>query len=223
MARSGLGKPDKPIGSFLFSGPTGVGKTEVAKQLAFILGIELIRFDMSEYMERHAVSRLIGAPPGYVGFDQGGLLTEAISEEAARGAAARRDREGAPGRLQRAAAGHGPRHADRQQRAQGRLPQRHHHHDDERRRRDDEQGDDRLHQLARAGRRDGRHQAPVHARVPQPARRDRQLPRARRGDHPARGRQVPAAAREPAGREEGRGHLHRRRCASTWRRRASIR
>ena len=81
MARSGLGKPDKPIGAFLFSGPTGVGKTEVARQLAFILGIELIRFDMSEYMERHAVSRLIGAPPGYVGFDQGGLLTEAISKK----------------------------------------------------------------------------------------------------------------------------------------------
>jgi ATP-dependent Clp protease ATP-binding subunit ClpA len=81
MARSGLGKPDKPIGAFLFSGPTGVGKTEVAKQLAFTLGIELIRFDMSEYMERHAVSRLIGAPPGYVGFDQGGLLTEAISKK----------------------------------------------------------------------------------------------------------------------------------------------
>ena len=81
MARSGLGKGDKPIGSFLFSGPTGVGKTEVAKQLAYILGIELIRFDMSEYMERHAVSRLIGAPPGYVGFDQGGLLTEAISKK----------------------------------------------------------------------------------------------------------------------------------------------
>ncbi|MGE0803040.1 MAG: AAA family ATPase, partial [Lautropia sp.] len=81
MSRSGLGKPDKPIGSFLFSGPTGVGKTEVARQLAFTLGIELIRFDMSEYMERHAVSRLIGAPPGYVGFDQGGLLTEAITKK----------------------------------------------------------------------------------------------------------------------------------------------
>ena len=81
MARSGLGKPDKPIGSFLFSGPTGVGKTEVARQLAFILGIELLRFDMSEYMERHAVSRLIGAPPGYVGFDQGGLLTEAVTKK----------------------------------------------------------------------------------------------------------------------------------------------
>ena len=81
MSRAGLGKADKPIGSFLFSGPTGVGKTEVAKQLAFILGIEMLRFDMSEYMERHAVSRLIGAPPGYVGFDQGGLLTEAITKK----------------------------------------------------------------------------------------------------------------------------------------------
>ena len=81
MARSGLGKGDKPIGSFLFSGPTGVGKTEAAKQLAYIMGIELIRFDMSEYMEQHAVSRLIGAPPGYVGFDQGGLLTEAITKK----------------------------------------------------------------------------------------------------------------------------------------------
>ncbi len=81
MARSGLGKPEKPIGSFLFSGPTGVGKTEAAKQLAYILGVDLIRFDMSEYMERHAVSRLIGAPPGYVGYDQGGLLTEAVTKK----------------------------------------------------------------------------------------------------------------------------------------------
>ena len=81
MARSGLGKADKPIGAFLFSGPTGVGKTEAAKQLAYIMGIDLIRFDMSEYMERHAVSRLIGAPPGYVGFDQGGLLTEAVTKK----------------------------------------------------------------------------------------------------------------------------------------------
>jgi len=80
MARSGLGNPVKPIGNFLFSGPTGVGKTEVARQLAFCLGVELIRFDMSEYMERHAVSRLIGAPPGYVGFDQGGQLTEAVTK-----------------------------------------------------------------------------------------------------------------------------------------------
>lgn len=81
MSRSGLGLPDKPIGSFLFSGPTGVGKTEVARQLAFSMGVPLQRFDMSEYMERHAVSRLIGAPPGYVGFDQGGLLTEAVNKQ----------------------------------------------------------------------------------------------------------------------------------------------
>jgi ATP-dependent Clp protease ATP-binding subunit ClpA len=80
LSRAGLGNPDKPIGSYLFSGPTGVGKTEVSRQLARIMGIELLRFDMSEYMERHTVSRLIGAPPGYVGFDQGGLLTEAVSK-----------------------------------------------------------------------------------------------------------------------------------------------
>jgi ATP-dependent Clp protease ATP-binding subunit ClpA len=78
MARSGLGDPNKPIGNFLFAGPTGVGKTEVTRQLAMQLGIELVRFDMSEYMEPHSVSRLIGAPPGYVGFDQGGLLTESV-------------------------------------------------------------------------------------------------------------------------------------------------
>jgi ATP-dependent Clp protease ATP-binding subunit ClpA len=81
MSRSGLGNPRKPVGAFLFSGPTGVGKTEVARQLAYTMGIELVRFDMSEYMERHAVSRLIGAPPGYVGFDQGGLLTEALVKQ----------------------------------------------------------------------------------------------------------------------------------------------
>src|SRR5262252_5671691 len=80
LARAGLREPEKPIGCYLFSGPTGVGKTEVAKQLAASLGVELIRFDMSEYMERHTVSRLIGAPPGYVGFDQGGLLTDAIAK-----------------------------------------------------------------------------------------------------------------------------------------------
>ncbi len=79
VARAGIGRPEKPVGSFLFAGPTGVGKTEVAKQLAHVLGVAFIRFDMSEYMEKHTVSRLIGAPPGYVGFDQGGLLTEAIN------------------------------------------------------------------------------------------------------------------------------------------------
>ena len=80
LARAGLREPEKPIGSYLFSGPTGVGKTEVAKQLAASMGVELLRFDMSEYMERHTVSRLIGAPPGYVGFDQGGLLTDGVDQ-----------------------------------------------------------------------------------------------------------------------------------------------
>ena len=81
LARAGLRSPEKPIGSYLLAGPTGVGKTEVTRQLARLLGLELIRFDMSEYMERHAVSRLIGAPPGYVGFEQGGLLTEQITKK----------------------------------------------------------------------------------------------------------------------------------------------
>ena len=100
LARAGLRDPEKPIGSYLFSGPTGVGKTEVARQLAASLGVELIRFDMSEYMERHTVSRLIGAPPGYVGFDQGGLLTDGVDQHPALRAAARRDREGASRPLQ---------------------------------------------------------------------------------------------------------------------------
>src|SRR5690606_26476615 len=80
LSRAGLREPNKPIGCYLFSGPTGVGKTEVARQLANLMGVPLIRFDMSEYMERHSVSRLIGAPPGYVGFDQGGLLTDAVDK-----------------------------------------------------------------------------------------------------------------------------------------------
>src|SRR6202007_88913 len=81
LSRAGLRDPDKPIGNYLFTGPTGVGKTEVARQLAAIMGIPLQRFDMSEYMERHSVSRLIGAPPGYVGYDQGGLLTDAVDQQ----------------------------------------------------------------------------------------------------------------------------------------------
>jgi ATP-dependent Clp protease ATP-binding subunit ClpA len=80
LARAGLRAPEKPIGSYLLAGPTGVGKTEVTRQLARLLGLELVRFDMSEYMERHSVSRLIGAPPGYVGFDQGGLLTDQVNQ-----------------------------------------------------------------------------------------------------------------------------------------------
>ena len=99
LARAGLRDAEKPIGCYLFSGPTGVGKTELARQLARVLGIEFIRFDMSEYMEHHAVSRLIGAPPGYVGFEDGGLLVDAVREDPPRGAAAGRDREGPSGPL----------------------------------------------------------------------------------------------------------------------------
>ena len=144
LARAGLREPEKPIGNYLFCGPTGVGKTEVARQLASTMGIELIRFDMSEYMERHSVSRLIGAPPGYVGFDQGGLLTDAIDQHPARRAAARRDREGAPGPVQHPVAGDGPREADRPQRQDGRFPQRHPDHDHQRRRLRPGEGSDRL-------------------------------------------------------------------------------
>ena len=113
LSRAGLRDGEKPIGSYIFSGPTGVGKTEVAKQLASVLGVELLRFDMSEYMERHTISRLIGAPPGYVGFDQGGLLTDGVGPAPLLRASARRDRESASGLVQRAAAGDGPRQAYR--------------------------------------------------------------------------------------------------------------
>ncbi len=209
MARSGLGNPQKPVGCFLFSGPTGVGKTEVARQLAFIMGVELIRFDMSEYMERHAVSRLIGAPPGYVGFDQGGPAHRVDHQASLLGAAARRDRESAPGHLQHPAAGDGPRHAHRQQRPQGRFPQRRDRHDHQRRRRGPVQERHGLHAAAHGGRRDGRDQAHVHAGVPQPPGRGGVVRGARRADHPARGGQVPDAARVAALREEGGGDLHR--------------
>ena len=113
MNRAGLGAPGRPIGSFLFAGPTGVGKTELAKQLAEILGIGFVRFDMSEYMERHTVSRLIGAPPGLRRVRPGGPADRRHPQDAARGAAARRDREGAPRSVQHPAADHGPRLADR--------------------------------------------------------------------------------------------------------------
>ena len=96
LSRAGLREAERPIGCYLFSGPTGVGKTEVARQLAHVLGIELVRFDMSEYMERHSVSRLIGAPPGYVGFDQGGPIDRCHRQATSRGAAAGRNRESAP-------------------------------------------------------------------------------------------------------------------------------
>ena len=135
LSRAGLREPEKPIGNYLFSGPTGVGKTEVARQLASTLGIELIRFDMSEYMERHSVSRLIGAPPGYVGLRPGRLADRRDRPAPALRAAAGRDREGASRPLQHPPAGHGPRQADRPQRQERRFPQRHPDHDHERGRR----------------------------------------------------------------------------------------
>ena len=109
-SRAGLGDPKRPIGSFIFLGPTGVGKTELARALAeFLFDDEhaMIRIDMSEYMEKHSVARLIGAPPGYVGYEEGGQLTEAGAPPALRGDAVRRDREGASGCVQHPAADHG--------------------------------------------------------------------------------------------------------------------
>ena len=106
-SRAGLSDPNRPIGSFLFLGPTGVGKTELARTLAdFLFDDEraMVRIDMSEYMEKHSVSRLVGAPPGYVGYEEGGQLTEAVRRRPVRGGPARRDREGPPRRVQRAAA-----------------------------------------------------------------------------------------------------------------------
>ena len=114
LSRAGLREPEKPIGNYLFSGPTGVGKTEVARQLANALGIELIRFDMSEYMERHSVSRLIGAPPGYVGFDQGGIADRRCGSNPPLCSASGRDREGPSGSFQCVVAGHGSRETDGQ-------------------------------------------------------------------------------------------------------------
>ena len=116
LSRAGLREPEKPIGNYLFSGPTGVGKTEVAKQLAELMGIELLRFDMSEYMEKHTVSRLIGAPPGYVGFDQGGLLTDAIDKHPHCVLLLDEIEKAHPDLFNILSPGHGPRQADRPQR-----------------------------------------------------------------------------------------------------------
>ena len=173
LARAGLRDPEKPIGCYLFSGPTGVGKTEAARQLSLSLGLELIRFDMSEYMERHTVSRLIGAPPGYVGFDQGGLLTDAIDQHPAFGSAPRRDREGPSRPVQHPVADHGSRQADRPFRQADRLPQRDPHHDHQCGRAGPRRRGVRLPQVEAGGRRHRGDRPPVRARVPQPARRHR--------------------------------------------------
>ena len=131
-SRAGLQDPDRPIGSFLFLGPTGVGKTELARALAeFMFDTQdaMVRIDMSEYMEKHTVSRLVGAPPGYVGYDEGGQLTEAVRRRPYCGRAARRDREGPPRRLQRAAAGARRRAPDRRPGPHGRLQEHRADHD----------------------------------------------------------------------------------------------
>ena len=200
LSRAGLREPEKPIGCYLFSGPTGVGKTEVAKQLAALMGVELLRFDMSEYMEKHTVSRLIGAPPGYVGFDQGGLLTDGIDQHPHSRAAARRDREGASGPVQHPPAGDGPRQAHRPQRQVGRLPQRGADHDHQRGRARPRQGADGLRARQARGRRHGSHQPHVHARVPQPSRRGHHVRRPAARDHHEGGGEVRVPARGAAGR-----------------------
>ncbi len=133
--RAGLSDPNRPIGSFIFLGPTGVGKTELAKALAeFMFDDEkaMVRVDMSEYMEKHAVSRMIGAPPGYVGYDEGGQLTRARAAPALLGGAVRRNREGASGRIQHAAADSRRRPPDRRPGPHGGLQEHRDHHDLER-------------------------------------------------------------------------------------------
>ena len=139
-SRAGIKDPKRPTGSFIFLGPSGVGKTELARTLAeFLFGDEdaMVRIDMSEYMEKHAVSRLVGSPPGYVGYDEGGQLTEAVRRKPYSRAAARRDREGPPGRLQHPAADPRGRPAHRRPGPHGRLPQRDRDHDLEHRRHGD--------------------------------------------------------------------------------------
>ena len=196
-SRAGLKDPKRPTGSFIFLGPSGVGKTELARTLAeFLFGDDdaMIRIDMSEYMEKHAVSRLVGSPPGYIGYDEGGQLTEAVRRKPYSRAAARRDREGPPGRLQHPAADPRGRPPDRRPGAHGGLQARDRDHDLEHRRR----GDRAQHaaRLRRVRRRDGhhlrRHEEPHHGRaqeglpprVPQPHRRRDRLPQAAEGrDH----------------------------------------
>ena len=136
-SRAGLKNPARPVGSFVFLGPTGVGKTELARALAnFLFGSDhaLIRFDMSEYMEKHSVHKLIGSPPGYVGHEEGGQLTEKVKRNPVLGRPARRDREGAPGFVQHPAAGVRGRPPDGRTRQPGELQEHDHHHDVEHRR-----------------------------------------------------------------------------------------
>ena len=187
-SRAGLKSPTRPVGSFMFLGPTGVGKTELARALAqFLFGSEaaLIRFDMSEYMEKHSVSKLIGSPPGYVGHEEGGQLTERVKRNAVLGGAARRDREGPPRHLQHPAAGVRGRPPDRRARQPRQLQERDPDHDVEHRRAlHPEAGDARLpgrrHRSAEEHQRHGarRGQAHLQPRVHQPHRRADRVRRA---------------------------------------------
>ena len=209
-ARSGLKDPNRPIGSFIFLGPTGVGKTELARALAeFLFDDEraMIRIDMSEYQEKHTVARLLGAPPGYVGYEEGGQLTEAVRRRPYSRDPVRRNRKGPPRRFQRAAAGAGRRPAHRWAGPHGRFQEHHRHHDVERR----QPAHPRLPRRVR-GRRlrahegggAGRNAPPLPPRVPQPRRRNHRLPlafgRASQAD-----RRDPT---EPAARPPGRAPHH---------------
>ena len=182
-ARSGLGDADRPVGCFLLAGPTGVGKTEVTRQLAILLGVELVRFDMSEYMERHTVSRLIGAPPGYVGFDQGGLLTEAINKHPHSVLLLDEIEKAHPDVFNIPAPGHGPRDPHRQQRTQGRLPERRGGDDDQRGSRAAPSPVDGVHAPGPLPGCDGSDLQDVLARVPQPDRCDSRVRPARPQRH----------------------------------------
>ena len=204
-SRAGLKNPNRPVGSFVFLGPTGVGKTELARALAnFLFGSDhaLIRFDMSEYMEKHSVSKLIGSPPGYVGHEEGGQLTEKVKRNPVLGRAARRNREGAPGSLQHPAAGLRGRPPHGRPRQPGELQEHDHHHDVEHRRPlHPEEGVDgvpgvrrRRHQPERQ--RHGARRGPqdLQPRVHQPHRRDHRV----RGAVRRRPADDHAAAREAA-------------------------
>ncbi len=197
-ARAGIKDPKRPTGSFIFLGPSGVGKTELARTLAeFLFGDEdaMIQVDMSEYMEKHSVSRLVGSPPGYVGYDEGGQLTEAVRRKPYSVAPPRRDREGAPGRLQHPPADPRGREADRLAGAEGRLPQHDRDHDLEHRRRLDlEEPDARLLDRRRVRPVLRGHEEPGHGRAEEglppraaePDRRGDRLPQAREGGDPRR-------------------------------------
>ena len=190
MARSGLREGEKPIGSFLFAGPTGVGKTEVTRQLARVMGIELVRFDMSEYMERHTVSRLIGAPPGYVGFDQGGLLTEAINKHPHAVLLLDEVEKAHPDvfNLLLQVMDHGTLTDNNGRKADFRNVDP--GHDDQRRRGSHEPAVHRVHGAGSLGRRHGGDPADVQPRIPQPPGFRRAVLLARSRHHRARGRQV---------------------------------